>query len=158
MRQNLLRKNRSLEKVKPSDVALSEERPLFINESLIPLLQGFIEKMQRIVERKNYIFFLHYQWQRQEHFRRRWQSIHRHPQKISECLLWVSLCNVIICCIFGIYIFIYFGIVNNFDLFFIWIFWNLFWPNHLWLRLFQYMSLINLINMLLFFFYFAVEI
>ena len=57
MCQNLLRKKTSLKKFKPSDVGLREETPLFITESLMPLLQGFVEQMQRINEKIIYSSF-----------------------------------------------------------------------------------------------------
>ena len=38
--QNVLRKKRSLKKVKPSDVGLNGETPLFINESLCSYYKG----------------------------------------------------------------------------------------------------------------------
>ena len=44
--QNVLRKKKSSKKVKPSDVGLSEETPLFINESLCSYYKGLWNKFK----------------------------------------------------------------------------------------------------------------
>ena len=69
--QNVLRKKRSLKKVKPSYVGLSGETPLFINESLCSYYKGLWNKCKELWNEKH-IFLLRYQWECQVHFKRRW--------------------------------------------------------------------------------------
>ena len=55
--QNLLRKKRSLKKVKPSDVGLSGETPLFINESLCSYCKGLWNKCKESWNEKLIYFY-----------------------------------------------------------------------------------------------------
>ena len=50
--QNILRKRRSLKKVKPSDVCLSGEKALFINESLCSYYKGLRNKWKELCNEK----------------------------------------------------------------------------------------------------------
>ena len=81
MYQNELCKKKSLKKVKTSDIGLSEETPLSINEGLCSYYERLWNKCKKNCATKNY------QWQCQVHFKRRWWSIHCHSQKYFQMLI-----------------------------------------------------------------------